>query len=433
MNEVLDDMQSEKGPEPVPEEQVMDEDPSQMALRESAAARQSRQSLGVASDARERCVRLAYESEMVGNWNRAANHYQNCLLLGGNERDPTLWIEYAKFCMRARGRQASAEEALRQAVKLLADGVAVAPDTAAQLDLMLGCLLLDRGRHDDAIRAFRERQRLDMGDMLSRFLLGLAMFLADEDESEWRPLLQAVAKPREWFAGLPDDKAVRDKLKMFSHEKNVDPMPYAQCLETLVDFGLPSLVFTFLEQCAILPADAMASEVIALVDAKAAMLDKDWSAAAARLEPLLAVNKGAGASRDVWRLAGECHFQLQDFEKALQELQYVSSNFEKKCDDPAVYIRWGHVLLLKKRWPKARDAFLRSIHSKPTAEAWSGVGYAAYQSQELRECYEALREANLLDNERADVWAQLCLVHLRFESTSLADQCFSECVKFKPE
>ena len=37
----------------------------------------------------------------------------------------------------------------------------------------------------------------------------------------------------------------------------------------------------------------------------------------------------------------------------------------------------------RKRWPKARDAFLRSIHCKPTAEAWSGVGYAAYQSQEL--------------------------------------------------
>jgi len=192
------------------------------------------------------------------------------------------------------------------------------------------------------------------------------------------------------------------------------------------------LVFTFLDQCDILPADALASEPIALVDARAAMLDKNWAGAAARLEPVLAENGGAGASREVWRLAGECHFQLQDFEKALHELQYALS-FEKKFEDPAVYIRWGHVLLLKKRWPKARDAFLRSIHCKPTAEAWSGVGYAAYQSQELRECYEGLREANLLDNERSDVWAQLCLVHLRFESFNLADNCFRQCVKFEPE
>merc|ERR1712072_1664195 len=108
-------------------------------------------------------------------------------------------------------------------------------------------------------------------------------------------------------------------------------------------------------------------------------------------------------------------------------------SFEKKFDDPAVHIRFGHVLLLKKRWPKAKDSFLRSIHCRPTAEAWSGVGYAAYQGQELRECYEALREANLLDNERADVWAQLCLVHLRFETTELADNCFRQCIKCNPE
>lgn len=436
MNGVLDDLQKEM---PVFDDASATSrdtdqspvDPFQAALRESVAARQSRECLSVAADARERCARLAYEAEMVGNWNRAASHFQNCLLLNDNALDPKMWITYAKFCMRARGRQASAEEALQQAVQLLADGVPPG-DTAVELDLMLGCLLLDRGRHEEAIRVFRERHKLDMGDSIARFLLGLALFLADEDEDDWKPLLKAVAKPREWFHGLPDDKAMADKLKMFAHDKSIDPAPYTKCLDLLLDFGMPSLVFTFLDQCQILPAEVLASEQIALVDAKAAMLDKNWAEAAARLEPLLANKAGAGASRDVWWLAGECHFQLQDFEKALQELQYALS-FEKKFDDPAVYIRWGHVLLLKKRWPKARDAFLRSIQSKPTAEAWSGVGYAAYQSQEMRECYEALREANLLDNERSDVWAQLCLVHLRFESWTLADTCFRQCVKFNPE
>jgi tetratricopeptide (TPR) repeat protein len=409
-------------------------DPFVVALRESAVARQSRGAVGSATDARERCTRLAYEAEMLGNWNRAANFFQNRLLLNDGSRDPQIWIQYAKFCMRARGRQASAEEALQQAVQLLAEGIKVPQEVAAELDLMLGCLLLDRGRHEKALEVFRERYSLDMGDAFPRLLLGLALFLADEDPAEWRPLLVSVAKPRDFFHGLPDVKAIADKLKMFSHEKSVDPVPFAACLEKLLDFGLPSLVFTFLDQCGILPPDIMASEPIALVDAKAAMLEKDWAAAAARLEPLLENNGGANASREVWRLAGECHFQLLDFEKALQELQYaLSDKFEKKFEDPAVYIRWGHVLLLKKRWPKARDAFLKSIHAKPTAEAWSGVGYAAYQSQELRECYEAVREANLLDNERSDVWAQLCLVHLRFDSTDLADNCFRQCVKFEPE
>lgn len=442
MIDVLDDLQTDVAAKPVVEDATVTSttsrdsveqapiDPFTAALRESTAARQSREALGLATDAQERCARLAYEAEMVGNWNRAANLFQNRLLLSDACRDPKVWIEYAKFCMRARGRQASAEEALRQAVQLLAEGISVPAESATELDLMLGCLLLDRGRHSEAVRVFRERHNLDMGDQLPRFLLGLALYLADEDVGEWKPLLQSVPKPPEWFVGLPDDKAMADKLRLFSHDKTVDPMPFATCLEKLLDFGLPSLVFTFLDQCEVLPPEGLASEPIALVDAKAAMLDKNWAAAATRLEPFLA--DGKNASREVWRLAGECHFQLQDFEKALQELQYALS-FEKKFEDPAVYIRWGHVLLLKKRWPKARDAFLRSIHCRPTAEAWSGVGYATYQSQELRECYEALREANLLDNERSDVWAQLCLVHLRFESTDLADNCFRQCVKFEPE
>ena len=64
------------------------------------------------------------------------------------------------------------------------------------------------------------------------------------------------------------------------------------------------------------------------------------------------------------------------------------------------------------------------------AQAWSGVAYAEFRSDELSTCYEAraidawgpredmlgstlqqaLCEANLLDNERTDVWALLCLV-----------------------
>lgn len=107
-------------------------------------------------------------------------------------------------------------------------------------------------------------------------------------------------------------------------------------------------------------------------------------------------------------------------------------SFEKKFDDAAVYIRLGHVLLLKKRWRHARDAFLRSIQFLPTAEAWGGVAHAEFRSEELQMCYEALCEANLLDNERADVWAQLSLVHLRFENWDSADYCFRQCLNYNP-
>jgi len=405
------------------------------ALAESAASRAAREALCASSDKVERCNRLVYEAEMVHNWDRAAETFQTRLVLVGpngkpGSSDPAVWVEYAKFCMRARGRQAAAEEALKQAVRLLADQ----PHTremAIEVDLMLACILLDRGRHEEAIAVFREWHVKDLPDATFGFFLGLALFLVGEAEQA-APLLEAVARPRAWFGGLADDFAVADKLRMSLKDvpdQSVDTAPYVACLERLLDFGLPGLAFTFLDQCGTLTEEALATEPITLIDARAAALDRDFASAVSRLEPLLA---GADASQEAWRLAGECYVQLQDFDKALQALQYALS-FERKFEDPAVYIALGHVLMAKKRWKQARDAFLRSIHYRPTAEAWSGVAYAEYRGEELQNCYEALREASLLDNSRSDVWAQLALVHLRFENWELAEQCFRRCADCKPD
>lgn len=49
---------------------------------------------------------------------------------------------------------------------------------------------------------------------------------------------------------------------------------------------------------------------------------------------------------------------------------------------------------------------------RPIGLLFCTAGSVSLYCQELRECYEALREASLLDSERSDVWAQLCLVLL---------------------
>lgn len=395
------------------------------SLTEGPGARRAREALREAVDTGFRCGRLAFEAEMVGNWRRAAEQVQTSLVLPEFRHEPTAWVAYAKLCARARGRQAAAEEALRQAVQLLADGlVPHTAETALEVDFMLACLLLDRGRHEEAIRVFRAWHKKDFQDSNHRFFLGLALFLAGEEE-ESSLLLESVAKPREWFQGLPDAAAVADKLKAFRNSDgafNVEP--YVACLERLLDFGLPSLIFTFIDQCGTLPEAALAREPVALIDAKALAVDRDYAAVIARLEPLLASGE---ASREAWRIAGDCHFHLQDYDRALQALNHAMS-FQSKFEDPAIFVRLGHVLLLKKRWKQAREAFLKSIGYGPTAEAWSGVAYAEYRSEEIQMCYEALCEANLLDNERPDVWAQLALVHLRLDNAELADSCLERCI-----
>eukprot|EP00435_Cladocopium_sp_Y103_P053579 s274_g17.t1 len=348
-----------------------------------------------------RFARLAYEAELLGNWTRAAHLLQNRFLIQGlNLReDPAEWLIFAKFLARCRDRQSAAEEALCQAARLMGAGKETSKETALEVELFLACLVLDRGRYEEAIAVFEAKHKEDFSSPTARFYLGLALFLRCRWE-EARSYLESAGKPREWFQGLPDERAVIDKLKAFRRTDPLNLHIYAEYLEQLLSFGLSSLVFTFLDQTEILPEEAVNSEVVVLVDAKASALDRNYRAALSRLEPFLATG---AASHQAWMLAGECYLQLQDFDQALQALQMAVSGLE----DPALYIRLGSVLLVKKRWKQARDTFLRSIQFKPTAEAWSGVAYAELRSDALGPSYEALCEANLLDNERCDVWALL--------------------------
>lgn len=382
-----------------------------------------------ASKEADRLARLAYEAELVGKWDRAAALLQNRFLLPelGLREDPSEWVAFAKFCARRRGRQAAAEEALCQAAKLMGSGREASPELQLEVELFLGCLVLERGRYEEAIATFQAKVDKDVANPMFRFLLGLALFLRCRFD-EGLAYLESSGKPREWFKGLPDEAAIVNKLKAF---RKTDGPPnvlqLAGFLEQLLSFGLPSLVFTFLDQTGLLPQECLASESMVLIDAKALALDRDWHGAVARIQPLL-----SEASYEVCKLAGECYVQLQDFDKALQVLQAALA-FDDRDEDPALYIRLGSVLLVKKRWNQARDAFLRSIQAKSTAEAWSGVAYAEFRSDQLSSCYEALCEANLLDTERTDVWALLCLVHLRNENWDASDHACRQCLSLEPE
>lgn len=403
-----------------------------VTLQEGLGAQLARQALSAAVDVAGRNARLAFEAELVGNWDRASSLLQSRLLLGEVRSDPKEWVAFAKFCARSRGRQAAAEEALRQAVEVLAEdgGIAHPAEVGLEVDLMLACLLLDRGRHEEAIRVFRELHEKDLADPMFNFLLGLSLFLSGDEGMESTPLFEVVAKDRSWFAGLPDDAAVVEKLRAVP-AKSPNVEPYAACLERLLDFGLPSLAFTFLDQSGVLSKEGLEQEPVALIDAKASALDQDFAAVLQRCEQLTSSGGGSAGgtkgSQEAWRLQGECLYQLGDMDRALQAYNHAMS-FERKFEDPAVYIRLGAVLVAKKRWKQAREAYLRSIQLVPTAEAWNGTAYAEYRSEELQPCYEALCEANLLDNERSDIWALLTLVHLRLENWLQADHSFRQCL-----
>eukprot|EP00746_Dinoflagellata_sp_MGD_P164234 gnl/MRDRNA2_/MRDRNA2_92751_c0_seq1.p1 gnl/MRDRNA2_/MRDRNA2_92751_c0~~gnl/MRDRNA2_/MRDRNA2_92751_c0_seq1.p1 ORF type:complete len:1041 (-),score=303.25 gnl/MRDRNA2_/MRDRNA2_92751_c0_seq1:168-3290(-) len=403
---------------------------------ERSESQQAKETLKNISDMSKRCASLAYEAEMVGNWDRAAKFYQNYMVIDENAKDPKAWLDWAQFLMRAGSRQGAAEDALQHGIAVLS-GEHSHKEVETEMRFMLAALLLDRDRHEDAIAMLQEWHTADLTDPKVNFFLALSHFLNGEKELAGN-LMQLVSKPAEWFRGLSDDTFAFEKLKLFTANKEasdeqitMNTVPYVECLQKLLTYGLPKLIFTFLDQVQALPPDVLELESFVLVEAKSLILEKDYEGAAHVLEKLQGTY-GGQISQESWRLLGECYFQMQDFDKALSSLNQALS-FEETFEDPAVYIRLGHVLLLKKRWKHARDAFLKSVRCRPTAEAWGGIAFAEYRSEDNDLCYEALCEANLLDNERSDIWAQLTLLHLRFENWSLADHCFRQCLLNNPD
>mmetsp|Transcript_43922 Transcript_43922/g.103923 ORF Transcript_43922/g.103923 Transcript_43922/m.103923 type:complete len:670 (-) Transcript_43922:72-2081(-) len=405
-------------------------DPVAKALAEAAEVRRTREALGREFIVNERSSRLAFESELRGNWDVAAQNWQDRLILDENRQSMEVWTDYAKFCMRSGGRQEAAEEALRQAVNFPvptpSEGEASSSFVFQDAEVMLGAVLLDRGRFSEAMAIFRRWHEKDITEPLFNFLQGLSNYLANKEEEAWKPFLAVAGMPQEWFDGLTSTAEVLEKYSKRNSGDAAEEKPvlqqYVRCLKRLLSFALPNLVFTFLDQCSGLPDGALSNEAVALIDAEASCLCGEYHLAATRLEPICTK---AGASFDTRHVYGQCLIKMQEFDQAMHVLQDALAQ-ESSVDDPAVFIRLGHVYLVKKRWKQAREAFLKSINLRPTAEAWSGIGYAEFYSDELHSSLEALNEAELLDNNRADVWNLLSMVHSKFQNTDLAESCMQQ-------
>merc|ERR1719191_944579 len=242
---------------------------------ETAESKEAKKILKKISDMSKRCASLAYEAEMVGNWDRAAKFFQSFMVLEENAKDPKAWLDYAQFLMRAGSRQGAAEEALRQGLAVLKDEPHHRA-TETEMRFMLGALLLDRERYDEAISIFQDWHIRNLTDPQVNFFLSLSQFLNGETDYA-RNLMQLVSKPHEWFRGLPDDACAFEKLKLYTSESGdsyVNTAAYVDALGKLLTYGLPKLIFTFLDQFQTLPRQALDSESFILVEAKSLILQR---------------------------------------------------------------------------------------------------------------------------------------------------------------
>ena len=130
---------------------------------------------------------------------------------------------------------------------------------------------------------------------------------------------------------------------------------------------------------------------------------------------------------------GHVLFLQGEFEEARKCYEQAVASYTGKFAPfgdvpPLVYLRLGNTYLRAESYSTAKEVFLRACKVTPCATMWLGVGGACMRNGELEEAEAALTEANLYDNENAQVWGQLALLCLQWrpQRGSEADAAFAQ-------
>uniref|UniRef100_A0A4W5KTC6 Cilia and flagella associated protein 70 n=1 Tax=Hucho hucho TaxID=62062 RepID=A0A4W5KTC6_9TELE len=132
---------------------------------------------------------------------------------------------------------------------------------------------------------------------------------------------------------------------------------------------------------------------------------------------------------DVWALFGHIHHLTGEFGKAQECYERTLDFVTDATDTHPIYLRLGSIYLQKGEFQRAKTTYLRACKSSPSCLTWLGLGIACYRLGELTEAEDALTEANILNNENAEVWGYLSLVCLQTGRRLEAEQSYKYALK----
>ncbi|KAK3801767.1 hypothetical protein RRG08_048354 [Elysia crispata] len=136
---------------------------------------------------------------------------------------------------------------------------------------------------------------------------------------------------------------------------------------------------------------------------------------------------------DAWSLMGHVKYMTGNNDSARDCYERTLSFVSDASEMHSIYLRLASIYLQDARYQDAKNTFLLACKKSPSCISWLGVGIACYRLNELSEAEDALSEANVLNNNDAEVWAYLSLVCLKTQRQLEAEQAYKYAVKLNLE
>ena len=326
---------------------------------------------------------LIYECEyLTFEYSRANDLFRKAFLSVPDISDDdfvSMSQEYARFCVRSGDRFKAAEIILLDAQERL-----WSPDTAL---LLSGIYLATNREH---------RARSIVSEVLVK--------------SPYNAIAQIVSQALQFDPtkdSASEQSLIRDSLPK-SQSELIDVIREITCTFRFVD----------LYTSVIRPCLAEYESSLTTIDARCLGAVADWTSVVKLLTP--------PANAEAANLLAEALLKTGNQDAALQCLlsadkQVVESSPSESLT--ALY-RQGELLLKRRRYAQAREAFIQALSHAPLSMGYVGIACTYLHQKDYDNCLSAAKVACRLDPERAEGWGLACFALLQLGVSRLADVAF---------
>ena len=366
----------------------------------------------------DKLMRLANEYEIHGKINKATEFHKERAC-----REPkniSIWMDFTRFCLR-NGDISHAEEYIKEILRL--------NENSTEHMLLLGCLLLQRKRYEEAAVYLHNVVDKDFYHVIGNLVISLLYKFTNKPGLEKRYSSIAKRLCMRHLGLLPQKRGsktnLNSSLESCYFRVETAPGEYTRTLTIdQVDDMYYFLTEYFLKEKLIYLATKSLEEIsnhdtsqirYLYYKAQTFFWRKNYIECSNVLSDLFKLDS---KHESAWILSGNALFFMNNhFDAEESYLKAVRSGSRGKTlmsgksnshiSDYSILLRLGHIYLKRRSWTDAKLVYSKCCEESPTSTSWTLLGLSCLYLNELNEAEEALTEGNIMDEQSPINWGAL--------------------------